>query len=742
MGNQPSASSTIFPNFSLDNFKLNRIYLTPNKHVIVWVGSTSFKILIEDNWLTCGWLLSEVIRRYENLLTSGGYDPSNAHRIVTLKSRSTCEAFDYWIDTLDQPLVYIKNRDILEAVFAHKFPEDHTPDVQTFKKLKVIGKGGFSKVYLVRKKDTGKMYAMKVIKKSLVAKRGKFQNILTEKKILSGANHPFLVNLFWAFQSEKNLHFILKFCAGGELFYHLTRHPNLTETQAQFYFAEVLLGIEYLHKHNIVYRDLKPENILLDLDGHIRIADFGLSKLNMSQRTRTYSFCGSPDYLSPEILKNNGHTRAVDYYSLGCLLYEMVCGLPPYFSNDRNEMFSQITSGQLSFPAGLSMKLRDLLKGLLARNQDERLGYKNGVEDIKNHPWCSHINWQDAYDKKLKPPIIPYVRQSNFSPEYTGLPVSFEEQDDECLDSHPDVDPHELPDGRFSELVRTNSSPDLDKTEMKELFESSSRYLGLHFERMKTGESLCDSDVSVVSEIENGDNFSSTSADSRQLNDQVVIPTNKSRGSSRVPTSEIATEDNTTEVYDRVYDETTDSAGNPDSLVHISRWSSTAPNKNDLRGLTSPSVTVQDYDHDTSSTGSLTIMTYFNENVSKPNSVTIDNIITGITIPSKKNRGVSGSECSTTANSATNRFSSELKPAGDVLEEDDGMDCSINRGAGGDDSFVIEDEVITLPYSDIKASTPTAATSFKSSFIRGINPKASSDVIRTATTGGSKGSLR
>ncbi len=165
---------------------------------------------------------------------------------------------------------------------------------------------------------------------------------MTERRILESLSHPFLIKMHWAFQSEEYLHLVLDFCPGGELFFHLSRFGKFPENVARFYFAEILLGLEYLHSRNIFYRDLKPENILIDLDGHIKITDFGLSKDNFSQRDRSSSFCGSPEYMSPEMLTNKKHDRNVDFYSLGALLYEMLTGLPPFYSSDRDLMYSHI----------------------------------------------------------------------------------------------------------------------------------------------------------------------------------------------------------------------------------------------------------------------------------------------------------------------------------------------------------------------------------------------------------------
>ena len=233
-----------------------------------------------------------------------------------------------------------------------------------FDLIKMIGKGGFSNVYegkflillifLVRHKLTGKIYAMKIIEKESLEKENKVKQVLNEKNIMLQLESPFIVKLYWSFQSKSKLPFVMDFCAGGELFYHLHNVGKLTEKQAKFYFAEILLGLEYLHKKSIIYRDLKPENVLLDIDGHVRLADFGLSKENISLNSTTGSFCGSPEYMSPEMLQQTGHSLTIDYYSLGALIYEMILGLPPHYTTDRDEMFRRIIEDPIKFPSTLS----------------------------------------------------------------------------------------------------------------------------------------------------------------------------------------------------------------------------------------------------------------------------------------------------------------------------------------------------------------------------------------------------
>lgn len=265
-------------------------------------------------------------------------------------------------------------------------------DWSHFDQIKMIGKGGFSKVTEVRKRDTGQLYAVKTMSKDFVLGEDKVNQILTERNIMINAHHPFIIQLHSAFQTACELNLVLDFCPGGELFFHLHKQGRFNEKQAKFYFAEILLGLEYLHGQDIVYRDLKPENVLLDIDGHIKITDFGLSKEHMNKRQRTYSYCGSPEYMCPEMLKKAGHGRGVDFYSLGSLLYEMLTGLPPFYDQDKQKMHWSIQNEEVDVPNYVSFRARDLLIKLLDKNPEKRLGSQRGAEEVKSHLWLDKVD--------------------------------------------------------------------------------------------------------------------------------------------------------------------------------------------------------------------------------------------------------------------------------------------------------------------------------------------------------------
>ena len=223
----------------------------------------------------------------------------------------------------------------------------------------------------------------------------------------------------------------MDFCPGGELFYNMTKRPKFSEKEAKFIFCEAFLGVEYLHEHNILYRDLKvnlisqpqPENVLLDIDGHIKLTDFGLSKELTSRDQISYSFCGSPEYMSPEMLKGDGHGPLLDYYTLGVLLFEMLHGLPPHYSKNTDLMYQRIKFEAVEIPRNMTGAVRSFLQHLLAKNPEDRLGAKGGLAEIKQHPWLADVKWNDKKALKEKPLWAPSLRSGNIDTEYVNTPI-------------------------------------------------------------------------------------------------------------------------------------------------------------------------------------------------------------------------------------------------------------------------------------------------------------------------------
>jgi len=303
------------------------------------------------------------------------------------------------------------------------------PRLDSFKMIKVIGKGSFGKVFLVRENQTGEMFALKVLRKDNIIKRNQVEHTRTERSVLGYVKHPFIVGLNMAFQSKDKLYFVLDYCAGGELFFHLGKVGKFPEPRACFYAAEIVLAISYVHELDIIYRDLKPENVLLDARGHVRLTDFGLSKEGISSSSSgANSFCGTPEYLAPEILNRQGHGRAVDWWSLGALLYEMLTGLPPFYCRDREKLFEKIRRGHLDYPRYLSPRSQALLRGLLTKDPNLRLGSgPNDSETIKSHDFFSEILWEKLAKGEVQPPWDPQINgsldTSQFDKEFTSMPI-------------------------------------------------------------------------------------------------------------------------------------------------------------------------------------------------------------------------------------------------------------------------------------------------------------------------------
>jgi len=296
-----------------------------------------------------------------------------------------------------------------------------------FELLKVLGRGSFGKVMQVRKKSDGKIYAMKILKKQAIIARNQVEHTKAERKILQALQHPFLMTLRYAFQSKEKLYFVLDYYQGGELFFHLKNNRRFPEDVARIYVAEIALALGHLHSLAVIYRDLKPENILLDDNGHVCLTDFGLSK-DVEPTDKAHTFCGTPEYLAPEIVTGAGHDKAVDWWSLGILLYELTVGIPPFYSQNVNEMYNKIQHGVLRFPPFLSEPCKSLIVQLLNRDPKKRLGSKDDVNDLKAHAFFKPLNFEKLMKKEVDVPYKPKVKvggadTGNFDGVFTSEPV-------------------------------------------------------------------------------------------------------------------------------------------------------------------------------------------------------------------------------------------------------------------------------------------------------------------------------
>ena len=298
----------------------------------------------------------------------------------------------------------------------------------SFTTISVLGIGHFAKVLLVKNKKNSTLYAMKIVKKKEVKKKDE-KYIKTERDILAFiTDHPFLIQFHSSFQTESKLYFILEYCPGGELFNLLKKKKKFTEAKTRFFIAQIILALEHLHKFNVLYRDLKPENILIDKNGNIKLTDFGLSKMNISNSdNKSKTICGTDEYLAPEIINGKGYGKMVDWWTLGCLIYELLTGKPPFYNSNIDKLFTQIKNENPFYHKFISKNARDLIGGLLRKNRKKRLGRK-GSKEIKSHVFFKGVDWGMVLRKGYVPFFVPKVGGDdglrNFDPEFTEMEVS------------------------------------------------------------------------------------------------------------------------------------------------------------------------------------------------------------------------------------------------------------------------------------------------------------------------------
>ena len=290
--------------------------------------------------------------------------------------------------------------------------------MDNFRIISVLGRGFYGKVMLCQNIDTGELYAIKSIHKDRLAEQGKAQTVMAERNIMMMAHFPFIVNLCFAFQTPSKFYLGLEYAPGGELFYYMDSVGSVVLDDARLYIAEIGLAISYLHSLGIIYRDLKPENILFDADGHIKLTDFGLSKsLVDSQETTT--FCGTSEYLAPEVIMQKPYSYGIDEWALGILSYEMILGSTPFYDENKAIMFGRIVSENPYFPPGLDERILDFISRLLTKDPKQRPAFN----DLKTHPFFEGFDWDKVYNKEYRPNFIPQIKDplnpTNFDPEFT-----------------------------------------------------------------------------------------------------------------------------------------------------------------------------------------------------------------------------------------------------------------------------------------------------------------------------------
>ena len=267
--------------------------------------------------------------------------------------------------------------------------------VKDYEKLKTVGLGSYGRVRLCKNKKTGNIFVMKILKKNDIIKQKQVDHVYSEFNILTMLKHPFIVQLFgYNFEDPKYIYFIMEYIQGGELFTLLRTKGTFPVPQTKFYIAHIITIFEYLHSKNIVYRDLKPENILINKNGYLKLTDFGFAK--QLENEKTYTLCGTPEYLAPEIILNKGHGKAVDWWTLGILLYEMLVGIDPFSDDDPMKTYQKILKGKINFPKTINKDAKSLIKHLLTQDTSKRYGcLKNGVKDILNHRFFEGFDWKN-----------------------------------------------------------------------------------------------------------------------------------------------------------------------------------------------------------------------------------------------------------------------------------------------------------------------------------------------------------
>ena len=345
----------------------------------------------------------------ENLL-SKDYDKNENYSITEVPVINTKKEESIKMTNVEKKLCY----------------DDFTP-------LKLLGTGSFGRVLLVRKKNNDKLFAMKILLKSYLKQKHQEEHTKTERDLMVSIDCPFVMDVKYAFQDEIHLYLVTEFMQGGDMFFHLHDKGLFKKERTKFYIIEIILGIEYLHSKNMIYRDLKPENILMDKEGHIKVTDFGLSKILDDMNDKVFTLCGTPQYIAPEVIQKKGYDKGVDWWSLGCIFYEMLTGYMP-FNIPRNEKLSpKLFKTPIRYPKNITEDEMDLIEKLLTLDPKQRIGNgSNDAKEIKAHPYFKDIDWDKYYRKEVKPPFIPKLKNDTdlryFDKAFTDESINVKQQ--------------------------------------------------------------------------------------------------------------------------------------------------------------------------------------------------------------------------------------------------------------------------------------------------------------------------
>lgn len=303
-------------------------------------------------------------------------------------------------------------------------PKQSKASLDDFKLVRTLGVGTFARVILAQHHKNLNYYAIKVLNKAKIVKKDQVKQVVREKRVLHAASFPFIASLAFSFKDNSNVYMALEYVNGGELFTYMRRSGKLGEDTSRFYIAQLVLVFEYLHNVDVLYRDLKPENLLVDSEGYLKLVDFGFAKRT---RNRTYTVCGTPDYLAPEIIRAKGYSFSVDWWALGVLLFEMTVGYPPFQAQQVSKLHENIIAGRFTCPDHVTSELRLLLHGLIQPDLTRRLGcLRAGASDVKHHVWFAGTDWLAIYDKKV---VAPYKPECSSGPSDSSNFAKFRDED-------------------------------------------------------------------------------------------------------------------------------------------------------------------------------------------------------------------------------------------------------------------------------------------------------------------------